>query len=299
MYEMKEKQLFYFIWILSGLLLLWHVLFLPVWEGFDEAPHFCYVQHLVEQKRVPHLPGRGMDDYCSREVEYTIERLPLNCNLVNGGTLVQQEYLLYPHYWAANPNNQIAEIPNSETVRTTHSSRLEIWEGQQPPLPYAVFTLPYTVLQEKSFYIRFFALRLTAVFIVWLGSGLLWKALRETVSAPSARLIGFATIVLHPMFFIHFARISNEALTFFLFSLSWYLLACLIKNPQRDWKWWMAFGLAYGLGTISKVFFIAGLPLGAFGKHQSGARGWEDISLLLCRSLFQLCHGISISGLDL
>lgn len=257
---MKETALFRLIWGLSGCLLLLYVVFLPIWEGFDETPNFCYVQFLVEQKKIPKTPTNGETDYCSREVETTLERLPLNQSLVHIGTLERYHYPQYQAFWSQHSDALVAPIPNTAQLRTTTTQRLDIWQGQHPPIPYAVLGLAYIVGYSQDFYVRFLLVRLFGVLIVWLGAALVWKALQLTIKESGARLIGFAALVLHPMFFVHFGRVTNESVTFFLFAACWLMMMRIIQQPRISWKWAMAFGLTYGAGILSKVFFLSALP---------------------------------------
>lgn len=248
------------IFALSGLLLLWTILFFPVWEGFDEPAHFCYVQHIVENHEIPTPPGKDSTDYCSVEVETTLAKLPLSFNLTDAPQLKQYNYSEYHAYWKTKTDSIPEEIPNDLTSRQTSTQKIEIWEAQHPPFPYLVLTVPYLLTSHGSFYMQFFALRITCVFITLLGLFILWKALEKSIPDPTGRLIGFAAVALHPMFFVHFGRISNEPMTFFLFSLTWYFCAKTFTETHVSWRTWILFGITYSLGLLSKVFFFATLP---------------------------------------
>lgn len=257
---MSERSLFLFIFSLSSLLLFWFTLFLPVWEGFDEPAHFCYIQHLVEQKEIPTAPGRGTTDYCSTEVELTLQRLPLNQVLAHIPQLETFGFPLYQAYWQTHEDAVVADIPNDRVLRSTTTQMLDIWQGQHPPLPYAILSAAYIAGYDANFYVRFFLLRLFSIATVIFGLWVMWKALCRAIPEPLPRLIGFAAIALHPMFFIHFSRISNEPLTFVLFSSMWFLLVKALTTKQPRWQLWAMLGIVYGLGIISKVFFLSALP---------------------------------------
>lgn len=249
------------IFALSGVILIWTVIFSPVWEGFDETAHFCYVQHLVENHEIPQHLGRRDPDFCSKEVEATLGKLGLSQMLAyNTPQLQNQGYSEYRTYWSQKNNLLPEEIPSDLESRQTTTEILDIWQGQHPPLPYILLSIPYILFYTANFYVRFFALRLFSTLITLAGLWVLWKSLKMVVHEPAAQLLGFAALALHPMFFIMFGRISNESLTFFLFSAVWYFLLHIFTQKEVGWHIWVLLGVSYGFGMLSKVFFLTTLP---------------------------------------
>ncbi len=254
----KESVLFYVIWGISGLLLLWFVVFLPVWEGFDEVPNFCYVQHLVEQKSIPRPLSAENPSYCSSEVESTFIHLPVNQAVGLLPQLQSTSYLLYGEFWSREQHFDSASLIDVDRLGTT--GLFDIWQAQHPPLPYMLLTVPYVLFYQADFYTRFIVLRIASALIAWVGAYIMWLCLQRLPVTFFARLAAFAAIVLHPMFFFQFARITNESLTFVLFAASWYVLLRFFQDSQRPVQYWYLFGILYGLGLLSKVFFVATLP---------------------------------------
>lgn len=258
------KQLTFPLWkwvlITSGILLTFVSVFLPIWEGFDEPAHYCYVQHLVEHKEIPNPPGEGQTDYCSSQVEESFAQLPLNKSLSLSPQLIGFGFADYAAYWKAKADTAPEEITGEKEARQSTTSMLDIWQAQHPPFPYLILAIPYLIALPAGFYTQVLVLRLVCAAITLLGIWVSWKALERLNVNTSARLFGFIAVVLAPMFFIHFGRISNEPVTFLLFSVVWYfLLGVLNKQPLKKWELLLC-GLVYGLGFVSKIFFASALP---------------------------------------
>lgn len=252
----------YWKWVLiaAGLMLVFLAVFLPVWEGFDEPAHFCYVQYLVEHQKIPQPPGGNHTDYCSTEVENSLAALPLNNTLRLSPQLFALHYPDYQAYWKTKTDDQPELIPADSTARTTTHAILDIWQAQHPPLPYLILTIPYILTRSLGLYTQVLVLRLACAAITILGLWVCWKSLQKIIVPPAARLVGFAAIGLAPMFFIHFGRISNEPVTFLLFSASWYFLLEVLQSTRLQRRSALGLGVIYGLGFISKVFFLTALP---------------------------------------
>lgn len=244
----------------SGIILVLFSVFLPIWEGFDEPAHFCYIQHLVEQKELPNPPGGDQTDFCSTQVEDSFAKLPLNKSLSLSPQLTSFGFADYDTYWKTKLDTTPTDINSSKEARSTTHNILDIWQAQHPPFPYLILAIPYILTIPAGFYVQILVLRLVCVGITLLGIWVSWKALERLQISSAARLFGLIAVVLAPMFFVHFGRISNEPVTFLLFSTAWYfLLALLNKQPLKNWQL-VACGLVYGLGFLSKIFFASALP---------------------------------------
>ncbi len=246
--------------VTSGIILVLFSVFLPIWEGFDEPAHFCYIQHLVEHKKIPNPPGGDQTDYCSTQVEESLAKLPLNKSLSLSPQLIGFGFADYDAYWKAKTDTAPEEINSDKTARQNTTNMLDIWQAQHPPFPYLLLAIPYILTIPAGFYVQILVLRLVCVGLTLVGLWVSWKALERLQVSSQARLFGFIAVVLAPMFFVHFGRISNEPVTFLLFSIVWYfLLGLLTKQPLKNWQL-LACGLVYGLGFISKIFFASALP---------------------------------------
>lgn len=249
------------IMVTAGLVLVLWSIFLPIWEGFDEPAHFCYIQHLAEYQEIPTPPGGDQTDYCSTQVEESFAQLPLNKTLSLSPQLTDFHYKDYADYWKTIQVTMPPLIPNDVQARASTHQVLDIWQAQHPPFPYLLLTIPYLLTLPFGFFIQILILRLVCVGLTLLGIWITWKCLEQLHLPAAASLFGYVTVTLAPMFFVHFGRISNEPVTFILFSLTWLFILKLLRRAPIHTIHLVLFGLVYGLGFVSKVFFFTALPV--------------------------------------
>jgi hypothetical protein len=112
----------------------------PIWEGYDEPFHFAFIQYLVTRKTLP-LPTTPV----SKEVQAPLHLLPLP------GTLRRHGYpapmITYDEFWRRDDRQRqqlqqaFRNIPK-EWTKEPATEPVRNYEAQQPPLYYALLSVP-------------------------------------------------------------------------------------------------------------------------------------------------------------
>lgn len=246
----KHLKLFLFIlFILNSIIFLF---FLPIWEGFDEPSHFAYIQYIAENK---HLPTSK--SFVSEQVGESLSRLPLNQNIAALSTT-------YADYWKnyQKGDKKKTEINNSKELRKKEDSkkRMTIYETQHPPLSYILSTPIYSFLANFDFYTVFFGLRFFNVFLVIVGVYIIYHAIALLTKDDFVKVASLLFMNFNFMNYYHLIRISNESLVFLLYSLIFFSIIKIIQRPNRMGNY-VTLGIIYGLGLITKGFFLSTLPV--------------------------------------
>src|SRR5207247_3447345 len=132
---LRQKLLIWILCVSHGLVF---VVSTPLWEGWDEAFHYSYVQHLAENRSLP-IYGRST---ISREITTSFEYAPLSyaSNLAVG-----RYYPTFEDYWKLTASERLERDQRLRTIPGTEKTalpdvryRLDNYEAHQPPLYYLV-----------------------------------------------------------------------------------------------------------------------------------------------------------------
>ena len=233
------------------------VLLLPPYEGFDETAHYSYVSFLADRGAIPHFELTPLD----ASIETERFGLPRPYRAAppyedNGGITYRDFF----HIRSAQERDQATRRfwqPLDKPVRYTPGTRPN-WQGQHPPLYYALLVLPYKLSQNWSPGLRLFMLRLVSVLIAC-GSLFFWIQSIRLLTSPQARqllLLAGLTVVCLPSLPYEFGRLGNDALVACLFSgVFYFLLSTTVHNQHRLRDFW-SLGIVLGAGLLTKLFFF-------------------------------------------
>ncbi|HVR05109.1 MAG TPA: DUF2142 domain-containing protein, partial [Solirubrobacteraceae bacterium] len=237
----------------------WSVL-TPPFQVPDEPSHFAYVQHLAE---TGHLPSSAKEvfppaeevaltDLDQREVRFAAENPTIS-------TQAQQERL---------------EVGLAEPLSRSQPGDAGL-AASQPPLYYALETIPYALGTGGTVLDRLELMRLFSALLGGLTALLTFMFIREAL--PGARwawTVGGLAVALMPALAMMAGAVNPDAL---LFALSSALFYCLARGFRRG----MTRGLAVALGAtiaagcLTKLTFAALLPGALAGLLLLAARGGQ------------------------
>jgi hypothetical protein len=223
-----------------------HVAFLPPFEGFDEPAHLSYIEQIADTGTVPRY---GLD-----KVALEIEQYP------------------GPRAYADFPPYDQAVGRSYRTFFSSPSPRLPPLiehgyspgyavndEAQHPPLYYALMAPIYLMAKGWSWPDLFLLLRLVSWSLAFAGFAIGCRATQQSLRSlnvsPALCLLVPAWPFFFPEFFPEMARLGNDSLCLLLMGIGWYLLLRLVK--EREAKTAILLGLVFGLGLLTKAFFLA------------------------------------------
>lgn len=230
---------------------LWSVV-VPIWQAYDEDPHFGYAQEVARQRTWPVVPP----------------------------SLVPEEqvilwYMVYPPrlaHWREpldlSPDAR-AEIADLKQQLDTPAARTNLvaptwftrFVDQHPPLYYTLQAFVHELGAGRNILVRVAWMRLLSVAM---GAGTvvcaygaaraLWPD-RPWWPAAAAALVSF-----HPLFTFLTSVINNTALEILCFTaLVW--LAIVIARQGMNWKRGLMLGGVLAAGLLTKSSFLVTVPL--------------------------------------
>jgi 4-amino-4-deoxy-L-arabinose transferase-like glycosyltransferase len=227
---------------------LFYSALLPLWEGYDEYSHFAYVQHVVTHGSIP-VPGVSR---ISPEIAASLKDSPVPW-------IRRDEFpgaISYDRFWALSPAERQARSVASQIDPPTEL----LYEAQQPPLYYWILSPFLHLVDGWSLTSRVFVLRLMSILIASaaLPFGLAIARRVFGDARIAAAVIAVATCM--PEAFINFARVGNESLAVFFYTLlAWACLRVLDRGPSLRDTALVAIALAGGL--LTKVYFLTAIPV--------------------------------------
>ena len=223
---------------------------LPLWEGFDEAWHYGYVQSFGYNRRLPVL-GKT---WLSQEVWDSMLACPASHIVARAWPELQT----FDRYFALSPADRIHERNRLEaisrgdgSVENAHTN----YEAQQPPLAYIVLAVPNFLLSNASITIRVLWLRIFAagvsVLITFFAAAKLFRALELP---PSYQALGLYCIFACQMYWATIAHIGNDALGLAL--SVWFFAACATFSKRANLSGALHLAFATSLGLLTKAYFL-------------------------------------------
>lgn len=229
--------------------LAWSVI-TPPFQVPDEISHFAYAQYLAETGTPPrHVPG----DYMSAEERLALERLRF-FSIV--GQVENR-----PIWTEAGQAALDAALADEPSRVSDGSSSAAV---NNPPLFYALQTLPYTAASEGTILDRLATMRLLSVLLMALTVLATFLFLREVFpGSPWAWSVGALAVAFQPLFGFIASGVNNDSGLILMSSL---MLLALARAFRRglDIRSATAIGAVAGLGVVTKLTFLAFLPAVAF-----------------------------------
>jgi Predicted membrane protein (DUF2142) len=229
----------------------------PPFEVTDEPSHFAYVQHLAE---TGHLPAGGVEGFSPAE-EVTLEAL---------------RYLNVRRNPSERTISSLAEQRVLERDLAAPLARAGTGDAgtatDQPPLYYALETIPYELGSSGTLLDQLALMRLLSALIGALTALFAYLFLREALpGAPWAWTVGGLGVALAPLLGMMSGAVNSDAL---LFAVSTALFYCLARGFRHGLtpKLAAAIGALLATGAMTKLTFLALVPGALLGLLALGIR---------------------------
>ncbi|MEA2898703.1 MAG: hypothetical protein QOJ84_4318 [Bradyrhizobium sp.] len=224
------------------------ILLLPPFEGFDETAHYSYLQQISQTGTFPRR-----DDPISAEIEKYLDVAPV--------ALSVQAKWTYKSFFNSSPDTIDAGrklLERRYRDQQWVAGSATNWQGQHPPLYYALLAPLYRISSEWSLKAQLSLLRFASYAVAW--AGLLLIVLSHRRSDPSRDGAGLFALgaalwpALFPMWFPEMARLGNDCLVLLCSSVALILIRRLLRTDAfRDY---LGLGAICGLGLLSKATFL-------------------------------------------
>ena len=222
---------------------------LPLWEGFDEAFHYAYVETLWQTSRLPVLgrtlvPNDVFRSFRIAPVSYVVHRsIP--------------EATSYGAWFALSQAEKEQRRTELDLLRPEPgSSSRANYEAHHPPLAYILLALLDWSMSKAPITVRVLVLRLfAAVFstvLLYFGATALCRTLQMPERFANATLF---TIFCSQMLYATIAHVANDWLAIGLSALFLAALAGFVRKPDRRSGLSTASWLVAGL--LTKAYFLA------------------------------------------
>ena len=232
---------------------------LPLWEGFDEEFHYGYVQYLGAHHRFPVLNQTGL----SLEINRSIGLLPMSYIMIRNVNL--QGVRTFDRYFALDSATRHRLYDEAQAIptelRLSESTQYYTnYEVHHAPLAYLLMAVPDTLLSNAPMMRRVWLLRWMAgsACVVLMFLGLRALGAEAGLAAWFTAVLTFL-IFSCQMFWATVAHIGNDWLSVPLtvWTMVW-AMRCERAPSMRNAVW---LALVFGLGLLSKAYFLVFLPL--------------------------------------
>jgi hypothetical protein len=234
----------------------------PLWEGWDEAFHYSYIQNLAETRAFP-VFGKSI---LSREITTSFEFVPLSY----GANLnVDRKYTTFEQYWKLPQGERrrreesLHSIPNTDRKSAPDvTAEFQNYEAHQAPLYYLLAAPVYSLFSGYDVVTRASVLRLFSLLIGSLTIPIAFATVRYAGTQRHARIIPLLLVLL-PLLYPTISRIANDSLAVPLFSALMLLVlryCAARRDSQPTIRDAIAIGVVLGLGLLTKAYFLTALP---------------------------------------
>jgi hypothetical protein len=263
---------------------------LPLFEGFDESAHYSYIQQIAQTGTWPRL-----NDPMSAEMDDYLKLAPTPM----GGRWSYWAFFQAP---AATQDAGGAAIHDArDPARPWRAGARPNWQGQHPPLYYAVLAPVWLVSKSWSLYTQLFLLRAVSYLLAWGGLVIAMVSIaRQSAASPlkPVLLVGPALWpALFPMWFPEMARLGNDSLLLLLLALAWVVTqkALASRGRTRDFA---LLGALCGLSLLTKATalpFVGALGLFLIWRTWR-ARGDAALRRMTLSQLLVFCLTAAVVG---
>jgi hypothetical protein len=265
---------------------------LPPFEGIDEVGHYSSIRQIADTGTIPVLGssyvGQDVVDYYRHSPRtYTFPKILEHADSKDKETVIPPEDSITSLNKGKTYMDFLTDPGSTDYYRKTYRepkiyasftpSRIQNWQAQHPPLYYLMMAPIMKATDSLPFVTQFFVLRLVSFLLAF--SGLMVGLYGSLAGAEEGkRKYVAAAFLLYPlmvpMFYVEFGRLGNDSLCLFLMGIIWALLMRWV-NDEHNTKRNLALGACFGLGLLSKAFFLP--VLAGFGLFLV-ARLWRDRS---------------------
>lgn len=254
-----RPPLFAAIILLAGSLLtgLGFCALLPPFDGFDETAHYSYIQQIAQTRTWPRP-----NDPVAAEVDDYLQVAP--------SAIALKARWSYPAFFKASADTvhtgAAAIHGERDPARQWRAGAQNNWEGQHPPLYYALLAPVWFVSKGWSLYAQIVLLRAVSYLFAWGGLVIATFSIARYSAWPKAPLLVVGPAlwpVLFPMWFPEMARLGNDSLILALLALA-VVAARKAFGPSAKTFHFALLGAVCGLGLLTKATmlpFVAALGL--------------------------------------
>ena len=229
---------------------------LPMWEGFDEAYHYGYVQFLSTNLALPVL-GR---DTLSREIWHSYEYQPVSHYLqgFTGAPLNFTDYFAKPPEERAQLRVQLDSLAAYEKYQPQPDK--PNYEVNQPPLPYLPMLAVDQILVNAPLPKRVLWIRMLIALLAVAMIAHSMLLLAGELGLPQLyRAIVLFCVFSSQMLYATICHVSNDALAVPVMGyLIWAAIRVAHTGTQRDC---LLLGLITAAALLTKAYFLFLLPL--------------------------------------
>ena len=228
---------------------------LPLWEGFDEAFHYGYVQELAVERRLPVLGKSALPD----EIWTSMKLAPASHVLER----VWPELTTFGEFFALPPAAQAERRRQLENIRpaprAADAANPKNYEAHQAPLAYALLAVPDAAWRGTALPARVWRLRLFGAILSCLAmsAAAIYLARGLGLSPPDTAALLFLTFSTQ-MFYAAVCHVANDWLAV---PLAVGLFGAAVRfHAAPEWKNAWTLALLLGLGLLTKAYFLAFAP---------------------------------------
>ena len=221
---------------------------LPLWEGFDEAFHYAYVENLRQTSHLPIL-GHAM---VPNHVLASLQLAPVS-NVVHAvipETTSYDTWVSLPEAEKARRREELDRLYSGSGNSTRPN-----YEAHHPPLTYLLLAFLDWIATKAPITVRVLILRLigavSAIVLLFWGTSSLCRTLELPERFTNAALL---TIFCSQMLYATIAHVANDWLAVGVSAVFFAAIAEFVKKPDRRTAWTTALWLAVGL--LTKAYFL-------------------------------------------
>jgi hypothetical protein len=262
----------------------------PPFQAPDEPAHFAYVQQLAETGR---LPASGNSDY-SEEEQVTLrdlDHLEVRWHPENHPVATQAEQRRLQHDLA----QPLHRSPSGAGVAAS-----------QPPLYYALQTIPYGLGSGGTLLDRLELMRLLSALMAGLTALFCYLFVREALpGAPWAWAVGGLGVALTPLLGFMSGAVNPDAMLYAVSAAIFYLLARAFRRGLTPGLA-VAIGVVTAAGLLTKLNFIGLIPgivaglvvLAVRQARTSGRTAYRSLAIALGIAASPVCLYVVINLLS-
>jgi hypothetical protein len=232
---------------------------LPLWEGFDEAYHYGYVQIVAADLRFPVLGQASL----SREIWHSFDLAPVSHYLqpYTHAPLNFSDYFALPAAARAQRRAQLESISPGERLEAQPEK--PNYEVNQSPLAYVFMAACDRLLSGSALLTRVLALRLLcAILSIILLAQVTLRLARELGLGPPLVHAALFCVFSSQMLYATICHVSNDALA--PPAMGYVLLTAILawkRGRNRDWA---MLGIALAAALLIKAYFLFIVPVFLF-----------------------------------
>ena len=246
------------VWALCVSQGLVYIVSTPLWEGWDEAFHYAYVQGLVENRTLPVFGQSILSKEMTSSFAYAPVSYGANLNLDSKYT-THEDYWKLPRDERQSRETRLRSIPNGERrLRPEPGLQFQNYEAHQAPLYYILAAPIYSLFSSSGLLARVWMLRLFSLLVGSLTIPIAFSTVRYAGSGRHLTVIPLLLALL-PLLYPTIGRIANDSVAVPLYSalvlltLRYFARSCTMFDA-------LALGAVLGLGLLTKAYFLTALP---------------------------------------